>query len=176
MEKYRLDIKTIDNDVIYTTFGKNTRLEIKNCLGIGKIGVLIQRLDSNNKQVACITFYLDKFKALVLANDILSSKVLAEAKLKSPLTPIFECQGGSKTDKGVIFRSLTLAKGDKAWILKNNQGPGKVTSTGGITPEKIETSVAIGLNNESLKMMALAIKEECLAYRVAQILKAGQAQ
>ena len=77
---YELEIKPISEDVFWTTFGNNSRLELKNSsFAIGKLAIGLQKFDEHNKQIAYISCYLDLDKAVGLANDILIGKISKDA-------------------------------------------------------------------------------------------------
>lgn len=171
-KEFALNIKTIENDVFFTTFGKNSRIELKNCLSIDKIGILIQKFNDSKVQTACVTTFVDSSKALVLAQDILSGRLAKIASSKPELETLYESQGGKKDKDGkIIYRSFRISHGKK-WLFSNYSGPGKVTSTGGYAAAgEFTQKVSIGLDNESLKAIALKIQAEYQAYRTVQIIK-----
>lgn len=171
MEKYKFTVQPIENDVFFTTFGKNTRIEVKNALSIDKFGILIQKFNEQKKQVACVTTYLDSSKALTLANDILSGRLAKIAQAQNgDLKPVFEAQGGKRDGNKVIYRCFKISRGNK-WILGNCSGPGKVTATGGFAAAgELTEKVTIGMDDESIKAMALKIKAEYQAYRTAKMI------
>lgn len=175
MDKYNLTVEPMENDVFFTTFGKNTRIELKNALSIDKIGILIQKFNDQKKQIACVTTYLDSSKALTLANDILSGRLAKIAQThKEDLKPVFEAQGGKRDGDKVIYRCFKISKGNK-WILGNCSGPGKVTATGGYAAAgELTEKVTIGMDDESIKAMALKIKAEYQAYRTAKMIMSMQ--
>lgn len=180
MEKYDTSpkIQNIERDVFYTTFGKDTRLELKNSMfGKGKLAILLQKLDEHNKQIAAITLYVDLPKALVMSNDILSGKYVAMAKNSTEIITVFKDMGGQsperakRADHKALYREFALQKGNK-WIFRGTSGPGKVTSTGGFAPDgKSETIVSVGMDDETIKAVALMIQAEYQAYRTAQFTK-----
>lgn len=177
---YTPQIKEIENTVFWNEFGNHTRIELKNsAFAIGKVAIGLQKFDDNNKQVAYTTFYLDIDKALVLAEDILSGRFvrIAEKQNSNEMVVVYKVPGGqsaekaSRDDKKPLYREFSISKG-KLWILSCQEGPGKVTPTGGFMPDgKYETKVNVGLSNDSLKAMAKMIETEVMAYRTAQYLK-----
>lgn len=181
-KKFTPQIKEIENTVFWNEFGNHTRIELKNnAFAIGKLAIGLQKFDDNNKQVAYTTFYLDVDKALVLAEDILSGRFvrIAEKQNTSEMVIVYKVPGGQSAEKAnrpdgkPLYREFSISKG-KLWIISNQEGPGKVTPTGGFMPDgKYEIKVNVGLSNDSLKAMATMIKNEVMAYRVAQYLKLG---
>ena len=177
---YTPQIKEIENTVFWNEFGNHTRIELKNsALAIGKVAIGLQKFGDDNKQIAYTTFYLDIDKALVLAEDILSGRFarIVEKQNTTDMVIVHKVPGGqsaekaNRADKKPLYRELSISKG-KLWVVACQEGPGKVTPTGGFMPDgKYETKVMVGLSNESLKAMATMIKNEIMAYRVAQYLK-----
>lgn len=172
-------IKKIDRDVFFTTFGNNSRLELKNSMfGRGKLAILLQKFDDNNKQTAALTLYIDLPKALVMANDILSGKYASTAqKSGQSFTKVFEDMGGQpaerakRADGKPLYRAFSIQKGEK-WIFRGVSGPGKITKTGGFAPDgESEVVVSVGMDSETLKAVALMIQAEYQAYRTVQMSK-----
>lgn len=172
-------IRKLDRDVFFTSFGKNTRIELKNSMfGRGKLAILLQKFDDNNKQIASLTLYIDLPKALVMANDILSGRYANIAqKSNESISTVFKDMGGQPAEKAKredgkpLYRELSLQKGEK-WIFRGVSGPGKVTNTGGFAPDgKSEINVSVGMDSETLKAVALMIQTEYQAYRTVQISK-----
>lgn len=175
-------IEKIEKDVFFTTFGNNTRLELKNGMfGKGKLAILLQKLDDHNKQLASMILYIDLPKALVMANDIISGRFARLAKDPSQITSVFKDMGGQpperakRRDGKALYRELEIQKG-RLWIFKGVTGPGKVTDTGGFAPDgKAETMISVGMDNDTIKMIALMIQNEYVAYRTAQMLRCDYA-
>lgn len=172
-----LEIKSLENDVIFETFGNHTRFELKNALGIGKFCIALQKFDDNNKQVAFIKCYMNIPEALVFANDVLNgrfAKIAQAGGAPSSIAKVFESQGGSKKDGEIIYRALTLSKG-KLWMFKGTEQPGELnTKTGGYCAKKGSTptnSVSVGVDDTALKAIAIMIQQEYTAYRTAQLMK-----
>lgn len=178
MEKYEfeLEMKPLENDVFYTTFGKNTRLELKNSMfDKGKLAVLLQKLDDNNKQLAVLTTYIDLPKALVMANDIISGQYAKTATDESKITTVFKDFGGRPPEKAnrpdgkALYREIAIQKG-RLWMIRGTQGPGKVTDTGGFSADgSPETQITVGMDADTLKAIALMIQAEYQAFRTAKI-------
>lgn len=174
--KFKLEMEPLENDVFFTTFGKGTRLELKNSMfDKGKLAILLQKLDDNNKQIAVITLYMDLSKALVMANDIISGKFARQATDESKITTVFKDMGGRPPEKArredgkALYRELAIQKG-RLWIIKGSQGPGKVTDTGGFSVDGLpEIQVSVGMDAETLKAIALMIQTEYQAFRTAKI-------
>lgn len=175
---FHLDLSAVDNNVFFTTFGNGTRLELKNNMfDKGKLAILLQKLDSNNKQVAVITCYLDLPKALVMANDILSGQYEKMIGDGSEIKTLFKDMGGTpavkaKRDDGkALYREFRIQKG-RLWIIKGSQGAGNVTETGGFAPASSpEVQVSVGVSYETLKAIALMIQQEYQAFRTAKYFK-----
>lgn len=167
-----IDVKKIENNVIYETFGNHSRFELKNALAIGKFVIALQKFDDNNKQIAFISSYLDADEALVMANDIISGSYFKKAqKQPDQITECFKSLGGSNKDGEIIYRDITLSKG-KLWMFKAQECPGKKTDTGGYAPAgKATTTVSVGVMDQAIKAIAIMIQSEYIAYRTAQILK-----
>lgn len=176
--EFHLEVTPLKNDVFFTTFGKDTRLELKNSMfDKGKLAILMQKLDSNNKQVAVLTLYIDLPKALVMANDILSGKYAKMAHDPSKIVTVFKDFGGRSPEKAgradgkALYRELDIQKG-RLWILKGSQGPGKVTDTGGFAADGVaEIQISVGMDADTLKAIAILIQTEYQAFRTAKILK-----
>ena len=175
--EYKVELTPMDNDVFFTTFGKNTRLELKNSMfDKGKLAILFQKLDDNNKQVAVITTYMDLSKALVMANDILNGKFAKMATDESKITTVYKDMGGRPPEKAnrpdgkALYRELAIQKG-RLWMLKAIQGPGKVTDTGGFAQDGVpEIQVVVGMDADTLKAIALMIQNEYQAFRTAKFI------
>ena len=173
------EIKTIENDLIFETFGMGSRLNLLNNLGIGRIGVFIQNFDAKtNKETNRCTAFIKIPEALLLANDILSGKYASLTKnvTEGESEPVFINYGGTDSEKAgradhkPVCRCLTLTRRNGKWSLRIAEGAGKKTATNGfIFDGKAEKIVYIGMNDDTLKQMALMIQNECLAYRVAQL-------
>lgn len=180
-EILRTWVAPVKTEVFFSTFGNHTRLEVKNSgLPIGKFTFLFQKLDQQNKQSAIIVHYVPIEEALLLANDILSGGYAKKAMdLKNGsnnIVDVDEFFGSSKTnEKGEpradgkpYFRCMKLSLGNK-WMLKCSSGPGQKTQTGGVVADgKPEIQINVGMDNRTLKKMAIMIKEEYAAYRTAQ--------
>ena len=167
-----IEIKKLEDNVIYETFGNHSRFELKNALAIGKFVIALQKFDDNNKQVAFISAYVGVDEALVMANDILSGSYFRKAQKKpDEITECFKSLGGSVRDGEIIYRDLTLSKG-KLWMFKAQECPGKKTETGGYAPAgKATTAVSVGIMDTAIKAIALMIQAEYQAYRTSQLLK-----
>ena len=165
-----IEIKKPENNVIYETFGKQSRFELKNALSIGKFVIALQKLDENNHQTAFVQAYLNVDEALVMANDILSGKYVRDAaKAGGEICEVFKSLGGSTRDGEIVYRDLTLSKG-RLWMFKAQECPGKKTETGGYAPTgKATTSVSVGIMDTTIKAIALMIQAEYTAYRTLQI-------
>ena len=181
--EYRPQVGDIDASVFWVTFGKNTRIELKNdSFPIGKLSIGLQKLDDNNRQIAYINCYMDLPKALVMANDILSGRFAKMAQGGS-IVKVFSSQGGqsaakAKRDDGKpLYREFSLSKGQK-WIAGATSGPGKENPTthGIVADGKPEVEVKVGILDDDIKAMALMIKSEYEAYRTAQWIKSLKAQ
>lgn len=174
---YNFEASPLQNDVFYTTFGKDTRLELKNGMfDKGKLAILLQKLDSNNKQLACITAYIDLPRALVMANDILSGKFAKMAPDPSKIAIVFKDFGGrppekaNRPDHKALYREFTIQKG-RLWMLRATTGPGKVTDTGGFAADGTpEQQVVVGMDGDTLKAIALTIQNEYQAFRTAKLI------
>ena len=176
---YKPTISGVDSTTFWMEFGNQARIELKNnALAIGKVAIGLQKFNEQNKQIAYVMAYLDVDKALVLANDILSGRLATIAEKGSDeLITVYKQPGGQSAEKAQrsdgkpLYREFSISKGN-LWIISCQEGPGKVSSTGGFVPDgKYETKVNVGLSSESLKAMALMIQQECLAYRIAQYTK-----
>ena len=173
--EFHMNVTPMFEDVFYRTYGKNTRLELKNGMfDKGKLAILLQKLDNNNKQVDVLTLYIDLPKALVMANDILSGRFSKMATDKSKITTVFKDMGGkpaeraNRPDGKPIYRELSIQKGN-LWIIRGVQGPGKVTSTGGFAPDgHLEHQISIGMDSDTLKAIALTIQSEYQAFRTSK--------
>lgn len=172
-----LNIKDIENDVIFETFGNHSRFELKNALAIGKFCIALQKFDDNNKQTAFIKCFMNIPEALVFAQEVLSGRYAGMAKQGgAPNTPVkvFESQGGSNRDGQIIYRSLTLSKG-RLWMFKGTECEGeKNVKTGGYMAKKgaeITNQVSVGLDDNALKAIAIMIQDEYIAYRTNQLRK-----
>lgn len=182
MEKtttFKPQVKELENTTFWQQFGNKSRIELKNSsFGIGKVAIGLQKFDENNKQTAYCTSYIDFDKALVLANDILSGKFARMVEKSSEdMVKVYTLPGGqsaekaNREDKKPLYRELTISKG-KLWIISAQEGPGKVTSTGGFTADgKPDRKVNVGLSNEGLKAFALMLQNEISSYRTAQYMK-----
>lgn len=172
---FQLSITPMESDVFFTTFGKNSRLELKNSMfDKGKLAILLQKLDDNNKQLAVITCYLDMPVALTMANDILTGKFARMAGDSKEIVEVFKDFGGrspqkaNRPDGKALYREFTIQKG-RLWILRGSQGPGKLTDTNGIAPDgQFETQVSVGVSPETLKAIAILIQSEYQAFRTAK--------
>lgn len=177
---YTPQIEEIDKTVFWNEFGNHSRVELKNsAFAIGKLVIGLQKFNDENRQVAYTTFYLDIDKALVMANDILMGKYarIAEKQNTDEMVVVYKVPGGqsaekaNREDRKPLYREFSISRG-KLWILSCQEGPGKVTPTGGFMPDgKCDSKVNVGLSNDSLKAMALMIQNEILAYRTAQYTK-----
>lgn len=173
--EFRLEMTPMQSDVFYTTFGNNTRLELKNSMfDKNKLAILLQKLDDNNHQVAVITVYLDMAKALVMANDILSGKFAKMAGDGSKITTVFKDMGGRPAEKAnrpdgkPLYREFNIQKG-RLWIFKGSAGPGKVTETGGFASDGLpEIQVSVGMDDTTLKAIAIMIQNEYQAFRTSK--------
>lgn len=171
------EIENIENDVFFTTFGNNTRLELKNSFfKANKLTIGLQKFDNNHKQTAYVCQYMDIDKALTLADDILTGRlnVLAnKAAQSSAPVQVYKSQGGQakskRADGKPLYREFGIAKG-KLWMFSGSEGPGKINpSTRGIVSDgKPETVVTVGASPDTLRAFALMIKTEYQAYRTAQ--------
>ena len=176
--QFNLEITPLQNDVFYTVFGKNTRLELKNSMfDKGKLAILLQKFDDNNKQTAVITTYMDLPKALVMANDILSGRFAKKAGDGSQIVTVFKDMGGRPAEKAnradgkALYREFDIQKG-RLWMFKGTSGPGKVTETGGFAPDGTpEIQVTVGMDDDTIKAIAIMIQNEYQAFRVAKMLK-----
>lgn len=168
-----IEIKPVENNVFYETFGNHTRLELKNALAINKFIIALQKFDDNNKQTAFISAYVDVDQALVMANDILSGKYVRDAAKKpDEITTVFKAQGGTVKDDKIIYRDITLSKG-RLWMFKAQECPGVRVEKGGFAPSGAPTSqVSVGVADETLKAIALMIQYEYIAYRTNQMKRA----
>jgi hypothetical protein len=178
---YKPQISEIDAAVFWTTFGKNTRIELKSdAFAIDKLSIGLQKLDDNNHQLAYINCYMDLPKALVMANDILSGRFAKMAK-PGEITKVFAVQGGQsaarakRADGKPLYREFSLSKGQK-WIAGAILGPGKENPTthGIVADGKPEQEVKVGILDDDIKAMALMIKAEYEAYRTAQWMRSLQ--
>lgn len=175
--EYKVELTPMENDVFFTTFGKNTRLELKNAMfDKGKLAILLQKLDDNNKQLAVITTYMDLSKALVMVNDILSGKFAKMATDDSKIITVFKDMGGKPAEKAgradgkPLYREFNIQKG-RLWMFRGIQGPGKVTETGGFAPDgQSEIQVSVGMDADTLKAIALMIQNEYQAFRTAKFI------
>lgn len=184
MQDKKPEVSTIENDIFYTTFGKNTRLELKNgFFKAGKLTIGLQKFDDSNKQIAYISQYLDLEKALCLADDILSGRIdkkardLSAASSDGKPVKVYQSQGGqsaekaNRSDNKPLYREFSIYKGNN-WMFKSAEGPGKITSTLGIAADgPCEKQVVVGANSDTLREFALMIKSEYQAYGTAQYLK-----
>lgn len=175
--KFNLNIKELEDDVIYETFGNHSRFELKNALSIGKFCLALQKFDDNNKQTAFIKCYLNAPEALVFANDVLSGRFAKMAQTggaPDTAVKVFDSQGGSNKDGQIIYRTLNLSKG-KFWMFRGSEGLGeKTANTGGycaVKGSKPTNIVSVAVSDDSLKAIAILIQQEYQAYRVAQMLK-----
>lgn len=173
--RFELEVSPMQSDVFFTTFGNNTRLELKNSMfDKGKLAILLQKLDDNNRQTAVITVYLDMAKALVMANDILSGRFARQAGDGSKIVTVFKDMGGRPAEKAnradgkPLYREFNIQKG-RLWIFKGSSGPGKVTDTGGFAADGLpETQVSVGMDDGTLKAIALMIQNEYQAFRMSK--------
>ena len=172
----------LERDVFYTTFGSNSRLELKNSLfDRGKLSILLQKFDDNNKQTDVITLYIDLPKALVMAHDILIGKYAAEVKNSTQsITTVFKDMGGQPAERAKredgkpLYREFSIQKGNK-WMFRGTSGPGKVTETGGFAPDgKFETQISVGMDADTLKAISVMIQNEYQAYRTVQMIKTAK--
>lgn len=168
-----INFKKIENDVIFETFGNHSRFELKNALAIGKFCIALQKFDENNKQTAFIKCYLDIPEALVFAQDVLSGRfnnMAVKGGAPDQIVKVFESQGGSKKEGQIIYRTLNVSKG-KLWMFKGSEGPGELNAkTGGYCAKKGEkptNQVSVGVDDSSLKAIAIMIQDEYIAYRTA---------
>ena len=169
-------VERIKKDVFFSTFGNHTRMELKNSMfAKGKLAILLQKFDQNNKQTDVITLYIDLPKALVMANDILSGRYAKMAGNSDSICTVFEDLGGmppikaKRPDRKALFRKFSIQKG-RLWIFKGESGPGKVTDTGGFAPDgEMEHSITVGVSDETLKEIAMMVQYEYIAYRTAQM-------
>lgn len=176
-KEFGLYYKPIQKDVFFNSFGTNTRFEVlRSGFNIDKLKMGFQQNHPvTNKQIAYVLIYMDIDKALVLANDILSGKLAAAAKLKQKDDPngivtVYKSQGGQsakdahRPDGKPLYRELCISKG-KLWVLKATSGPGATTDNGGFIPDgKPDATVSIGLSNEALKGFALTFQENYRAF------------
>lgn len=172
-KKFLPVVAPIEEEVFFETFGNKSRLELKNrSFNIGKLSIGLQKFDDNNKQTAFLNMYLNLDRALVLANDILFGRLQKLAGNTNDIVEVYKQIGGSKKDGKVIYRELTISKG-RLWMIKGSEGPGKLTDkTGGFAPDgKPETVVSVGVDDATLRAIALMIQNEYQAYRTAQWLK-----
>ena len=176
---YKPAVAAIETNTFWMEYGNHTRIELKNdSFGIGKIHVGLQKFGDDNKQIAYVNSYIDFDTALVIANDILTGRYARMAeKNGNDMTVVYKQPGGQPADRAnrsdgkPMYRELTITKG-KLWLVSVQEGPGKVSATGGFVPDgKYDVRVSVGLSNESLKAMALMIQNEYLAYRTAQFVK-----
>ncbi len=174
--EYELKVGELKEDVFFETFGNGTRLELKNgAFSIGKLAIGLQQFDVNtNKQKEYICCYMDIEKALSLSHDILSGMIAKEALKCEWPNAVRVFQGGqpaekaNRPDKKPLYRDFSITKG-KLWVLKGQEGPGKVNSKGGFAPDgKSEKSVSVGISSDTLRTMAIMIQMEYQAYRTAQ--------
>lgn len=174
-------INPIESDTFYETFGKGSRLELKNRgFNIDKLQLCFQKFDLNtNKQLAYISLYMDIYKALIMANDILSGRYATIAKKKQETKPgevveVYKNPGGqpahvaNRPDKKPLYREFAINKG-KLWMLKATSGPGATTDNGGFVPDgKPDEVISIGLSDDDLKAIAIAIQKNHDAFLTAQ--------
>ena len=175
-QEYELKIGELKEDAFYEVFGKGTRLELKNgTFSIGKLAIGLQQFDmATKKQLGYITCFISLDKALSLAHDILSGRLVKESADHEWPAPIRSIPGGqpatkaNRPDGKPLYREFSIAKG-KLWVLKGQEGPGKVTETGGFAPDgKAEKSISVGVSDDTLRTIALMIQTEYQAYRTAQ--------
>lgn len=170
---YLPTVAAIEKEVFFETFGNKSRLELKNrSFNINKLSIGLQKFDDNNKQTAFLNIYLDLDKALVLANDILFGRLQKLAGNSQDIVEVYKQPGGSKKDGKILYRELSISKG-RLWMIKGSEGPGKLTErTGGFAPDgKPTTSVSVGVDDNTIRAIALMIQNEYQAYRTAQWIK-----
>lgn len=174
-------INPMSENVFFSTFGNGTRFEVfSDGFNLGKLKMGFQKYNpATNKQIDYIPMYMSVDKALVLANDILSGKLAAAAKLKQQSKPneivtVYKSQGGQpavkakRADGKPLYREFSISKG-KLWLLKATSGPGATTETGGYIPDgKPDSTVSVGLSDDALKAFALMFQENYRAYLSAQ--------
>lgn len=168
----KIEIKELENNVIYETFGNHSRFELKNALAIGKFNICLQKFDDNNHQTAFVSAYIDLDQTLVMANDILSGRYFKMAQNSNDIVEVFKSQGGTMRDDEIVYRDITLSKG-RLWMFKAQECPGKRVEKGGYAPNGAPTTqVSIGLSDETIKAVALLIQYEYIAYRANQMKRA----
>lgn len=178
---YVTNIQPLEDTKIWQTFGKGKRLELENgAFPIEKLSFGFQTIDmEEKKQTGMIRIYLDFGVASLFAHNILNGEYerlqQKQAQQSSTVPSVFKSIGGSKKvtrpDGRPTFRKMELSKGT-LWILHAEEGPGQISSTGGfVAAGPAENRISIGLSDDQLKMMALAIERELLAYRTAQFVR-----
>lgn len=173
---YIPNVAEIENNKFYETFGNGTRLELLNSsFDIGKLIFRFQKFDVNSKkEIARLVAYLDIDKALCLANDILSGRLvkLAQNGQKEGLRKVYAQPGGSVKDGKIIYREISVSIGNK-FIVSGLECAGKKTSTGGFVADVTNTTIPkvninVGMDAQTLKSLAIMIQNEYQAYRTAQ--------
>ena len=166
------ELTCIEDSKFYEIFGNNTRLELlSNAFAINKLIIRFQKFSDAKKELGRITAYLDIDKALVMANDILFSRLNKKINPNNPnIQKVFTQSGGSVKENKITYREISISKGKK-WIIGCMECKGKKTDTGGFMPETgcpEKQEINVGMDEETLRGIALIIIQECQAYRTAQ--------
>lgn len=176
--------------------GKNVFMEVMNsAFGIDKVQLNFKAYDESKpagqRFTQEVSIYLDVDYFLVLAQDLLSGKLSALAKIAleeakkqgrqyaSELKDYTDLGGVSKEtlaqrnqtrpDGKDLSRQFKITPGDKMpWILSGEQGPGEATDKGLISPKgRSEQLIRIPLTDKDFKALVLKVKAHYEAFLAA---------
>lgn len=178
--------------------GRNVFIEVMNtAFEIGKVQINFVEyditLEKNSRQKQNISIYIDVEKFLLLANDILTGRMLTLArqaqdeKVKGGYKyckEIFKDMGGvsannlktrgkERADGKALSRQFKITPGDKMpWILSGETGPGEENDTGLIVPKgRAEEQVRVPLSHEDMKKLALLVTSHIQGYITSLYMK-----
>ena len=139
----------------------------------------------NTENKRSIIIYIEIYKAITLANDILSGRInkLVEKESQTAKSenrfpkPVWNDFGGIsakkakerkiRSDGKAVSRSFAITSGTKVPIIfQSIQGEGREAESGAITPvySRDDEKIIIPLYTQDLKSFALAVKSEWEAY------------
>ena len=185
--------------------GQILRIDGKNCfaevmvdaLCIDKVMINFISYNASNakgsRETGHVSIYLNIFEARVLAGDIISGKLLRDAKEKeaqaaakaalpenkgkriypeASFISLGGTSGNNTPDKKPISRQFLISKGvSMPWVMEANSGPGKTIGKGLIAPDGFPTTrVRLGMKDDMLKQFAYALQMCCDLWAQAKFL------
>ena len=180
---------------ILEVYGSSSFFKVKaDSFGINKVQIDFVSMDGEAKSKQNISFFVDIYKALALANDIQSGrigKLIDAAKkdaedkgLKYP-PHVWQDMGGvgadaakkrkMRDDGKAVSRTLSLIPGEKQpFVFNARQSAGIEQRRGAITPDSSDKSaqyIIVPFDTDILKAFALGIQTEWDAFIKTQYMR-----